>query len=260
MSETRARSWIQARARLEMIAKKADPETRRHLDELGLAEGWNCLEVGAGSGSLAKWVAHRVGASGRVVATDLDTELLEKAAGDNLEVKRHDLDKDPLPTGAYDLVVARYVFEWLADPRAVLDKLLASLAPNGWLLIESGDWGALPPVTSNSHEQQRKVREAFFEFLGQSFGYHPDVGRQLVGMLETAGLEHVGATGRSVLLRGGSPEVQLYKYELELVGSQMVEAGRISNLELAAVMKLYDDPKFCMMSPLTITAWGRRGG
>ena len=53
-------------------------------------------------------------------------------------------------------------------------------------------------------------------------GYNPDVGRQLVGMLEAAGLESVGATGRSVLLRGGSPEVQLYKYELETAGAQMV--------------------------------------
>jgi hypothetical protein len=107
-------------------------------------------------------------------------------------------------------------------------------------------------------ERRHGVGEAFFEFHGRSSGYNPDIGRQLVGMLETAGLEAVGASGRSVLLRGGSPEVQLYKYDVELAGAQMVDAGRITSTDLAAVLKIYDDPKFCMMSPLTISAWGRR--
>jgi len=243
---------------LEAIARKADPETQRHLDELGICDGWNCLEIGAGSGTLSEWMAQRVAPGGRVVATDVDTRALDELKAKNLEVRKHDVDKEPLPPGSYDLVVARYLFEWLNDPKKVLQKLVASLVPNGWILIESDDWGALPPPSSGAPEQLKKVREAFFEFLGRSSGYNPDVGRQLVGLLEAAGMESVGATGRSVLLRGGSPGVQLYKYELELVGAQMVEAGKITSADLASALKVYDDPKFCMMSPLTITAWGRK--
>ena len=29
-------------------------------------------------------------------------------------------------------------------------------------------------------------------------------------------------------------------------------------VDLAAVLKIYDDPTFCVMSPLTISAWGRK--
>jgi len=259
MSEPHERTWTPGRNRLDVIAKRADPATRRYLVELGLCEGWNCLEIGAGSGSLAEWIAYQVAPGGRVVATDLDTKSLEELKVSNMEVRRHNIDTEPLPANAYDLVVARYLFEWLNDPQAVLAKIASSLVPDGWVLLESDDWGALPPPASpGSHDQLHKVRAAFFEFDGRWSGYHPDVGRQLVGMLEAAGLEAVGATGRSTLLRGGSPEVQLYKYELELAGAQLVEAGRITKMDLASVLKIYDDPKFCMMSPLTITAWGRR--
>ena len=51
------------------------------LDALGIAEGWRCLEVGAGGGSLVQWMADR-GAT--VTAIDIDTRFLEQLAGDEL--------------------------------------------------------------------------------------------------------------------------------------------------------------------------------
>jgi SAM-dependent methyltransferase len=258
MTATYTRNWTLGRERLETIASNADPETRRHLEEIGICEGWQCLEIGAGSGSLAQWIAGRV-EPGKVIAADVETRSLAKLKAPNLEVRTLDVDKDELP-GGNDLVVARYLFEWLEDPQAVLDKIIASLAPHGWLVLESNDWGALPPIGTGAPLMLRKVREEFFDFSGQLRGYNPDIGRQLVGILETRGLESVGATGRSVLLRGKSPDIQLYKYELEMVGAQMIGAGRLTEMDLAAVLKIYDDPKLCMMSPMTITAWGRKHG
>jgi len=49
-----------------------DPVTRGHLNRLGLAPGARCLAVGAGSGSIARWMADQVRSSGRVLAVDLD--------------------------------------------------------------------------------------------------------------------------------------------------------------------------------------------
>jgi SAM-dependent methyltransferase len=259
MTATYARNWTLGRERLETIARNADPDTRRHLEEIGICEGWQCLEIGAGSGSLAQWMAGRVEPGGKVIAADVETRSLAKLKAPNLEVRTLDVEKDELP-GGNDLVVARYLFEWLDDPQAVLDKIIASLAPNGWLVLESNDWGALPPIGTGAPLMLRKVREEFFDFSNQLRGYNPDIGRQLVGILETRGLESVGATGRSVLLRGKSPDIQLYKYELEMVGAQMIGANRLTEMDLAAVLKIYDDPKLCMMSPMTITAWGRKAG
>lgn len=37
-----------------------DENTQAHLSALGIAAGWRCLEVGAGSGSIARWMAERL--------------------------------------------------------------------------------------------------------------------------------------------------------------------------------------------------------
>src|ERR1700751_5202818 len=74
-------------ARLAGIESLWDPGSRRLLDELGIGAGWRCLEVGAGGGSLAEWMAGR-GAT--VTAIDIDTRFLEQLAGDTVEVRRVD--------------------------------------------------------------------------------------------------------------------------------------------------------------------------
>lgn len=59
-------------ARLKLLEEVSDPQTIRCLEAVGVGAGWRCLEVGAGAGSVTRWLAARVGASGNVVAADLD--------------------------------------------------------------------------------------------------------------------------------------------------------------------------------------------
>jgi ubiquinone/menaquinone biosynthesis C-methylase UbiE len=53
--------------RLGLIERQYDPLSRRHLATLGIRRGWRCLEVGAGHGSVAEWLAEQVGPQGKVV-------------------------------------------------------------------------------------------------------------------------------------------------------------------------------------------------
>jgi phospholipid N-methyltransferase len=69
--------WFQARERLAAIEAGSDPVTIRHLEALGVGEGWHCLEVGGGGGSITEWLCRRVGSSRRVVATDVNPRFLE---------------------------------------------------------------------------------------------------------------------------------------------------------------------------------------
>ena len=78
-------TWEQGRRRLDLLEQVFDPGTFDHLARLPLAAGSRCLEVGAGAGSVARWLCGRVGPGGRVVATDLDTEFLETLTEANLE-------------------------------------------------------------------------------------------------------------------------------------------------------------------------------
>src|SRR5205807_660976 len=83
----------------------------RHCEALGVAEGWRCLEVGAGGGAVVEWLAERVGPRGRVVATDLDTRFLDALDATNVEVHSHDvLAEAPFEPG-FDLVHARLGLE-----------------------------------------------------------------------------------------------------------------------------------------------------
>ena len=66
-------SGSQAATRFSALADIFDPGTIRHLTEIGVGNGWHCLEVGAGGGSIATWLCDRVGSTGHVLATDIDT-------------------------------------------------------------------------------------------------------------------------------------------------------------------------------------------
>ena len=54
-------------------------------------------------------MCQRVGTAGQVVATELDTRLLEAIVSPNMEVRRHNIVNDDLEKDYYDLVHARYV-------------------------------------------------------------------------------------------------------------------------------------------------------
>ncbi len=60
-------SWHAERERLDSMTALYDPGTLAICDRLGLAPGWRCLDVGAGTGTLAQALAERVAPSGTVV-------------------------------------------------------------------------------------------------------------------------------------------------------------------------------------------------
>src|SRR5207247_818763 len=88
--------WRQERERLASMEALIDPFTIDCLEPIGVSEGWRCLEVGAGGGSIAEWLCRRVGSAGKVVATDLETKFVAAIEAFNLEVRRHDIRQNGL--------------------------------------------------------------------------------------------------------------------------------------------------------------------
>jgi ubiquinone/menaquinone biosynthesis C-methylase UbiE len=43
--------------RLDLMSKILDPWTREYITTLGVGEGWHCLELGGGNGSITEWLA-----------------------------------------------------------------------------------------------------------------------------------------------------------------------------------------------------------
>jgi 2-polyprenyl-3-methyl-5-hydroxy-6-metoxy-1,4-benzoquinol methylase len=56
------------------------PGQQSLLDEFGLGPGWQCLEVGAGGGSLVEWMVKKGAA---VTPVDIDTQFIEHLASDS---------------------------------------------------------------------------------------------------------------------------------------------------------------------------------
>lgn len=86
-----------AETRYRELSTLYDEQTIRHLEQRGIDEGWSCLEVGGGGGSIASWLCTRVGATGRVLATDINLTFLQALSFPNLEVRRHDIRFEGLP-------------------------------------------------------------------------------------------------------------------------------------------------------------------
>ena len=83
--------------RLQMLERIFDAGTQRRLLATGLTSGWHCLEVGAGAGSIVRWLEQRVGPSGKVVALDTDPRFLRGSGSSTIEILQGDICDTDLP-------------------------------------------------------------------------------------------------------------------------------------------------------------------
>jgi SAM-dependent methyltransferase len=240
--------------RLAGIEATWDRGTRALLDSLGIGPGWRCLEAGAGGGSIATWMAERVAPQGSVLAVDIDTTHVEPLADGVLEVRRHDLLRDDLPAGAFDIVHERSVLSWLGESDA-LERLVASLAPGGWLLAEDLDWAICG--SADGSPIVAKAYEAIISLL-ERVGYQRHYGRTLLRRLERAGLEDTASEARSYVLQGGSPGTAFDRYSLLAHRESIVGTGGLTESEFDETLRYLQDPDARVLTPVLFAAWGRK--
>jgi SAM-dependent methyltransferase len=242
------------RARLEAAEALLDDGTRRLLDRIRLREDWRCLEVGAGGGSIARWLSER---TGHVVATDLDTRALKHVEGANLEVRSHDVVRDDLEEQHFDLVHARLVLEHLKERDLVLRKLASALAPGGWLVIESVDYVSAVPVSDLGAEEHARSQSVRLEAFAQA-GVDHNYGRRLPAVLRSVGLEDIDNEGRVWVMHGGSAGALWFKHSLAHLRNRLVGPGKLTDAQVDRMLELFDDPDWSALSPIIMAAWGRR--
>jgi 2-polyprenyl-3-methyl-5-hydroxy-6-metoxy-1,4-benzoquinol methylase len=252
-------AWRHARERLSLLEAVADPGTVRHLESIGVAEGWRCLEAGAGGGSIAEWLCERVAATGQVFAIDLDTRFLDALDYPNLQVRRHDFTIDPIAAGVFDLVHARALLVHLPERDEVVDKMVAALKPGGWILLEEPDYFSKIVDPANDAEANalfQRVRAAQAAAISEA-GIDTSYGRRLYGALLRRGLRDVAGEGRTPVTRGGSAAAHFYRMTAEQLSERTLAAG-VTTRELEAYLALYDDPEFVFIEGTMMAAWGRR--
>jgi SAM-dependent methyltransferase len=249
------------RERLAAIEAGLDPTTIECLEKIGVREGWRCLEIGAGAGSIVEWLCRRVGPTGKVVATDLQTKFLEAIDAPNLEVRKHDITKDELELDTFDFVMARKVLEHLPDPSAALCSMVAAVRPGGWLLIEDTDLATFIRVSFPHRERFERAYGKFLEALS-SAGFQPKLGVRLGDELRAAGLQNVSLKGILVEGTGGSdhPGAKVYRMTIERMRERMNNAGLLTNDEIDQFLADGRSPQLHAITAIHCSAWGRKPG
>jgi SAM-dependent methyltransferase len=224
--------------------------------------GGRCLELGAGNGSVARWLADAVGSDGRVVATDLkpDHVRADVCGHPRVELLRHDLRSDPLPTGPFDVVHARLLLAHLADRDTLLPALTGVLAPDGVLVVE--EWGGAGPGlvlsspwpdTADLYQRYQQALLAMFASAGNDATWSVRVHAAMVA----AGLSDVRTVVRARSWTGDSAGCRLPIAVSGQVRARLVEHG-LDPDDLDLLRTHLSDPRVVVLGNLTWSITGHK--
>ena len=106
-------------------------------DAAGIRRGDTVLDVGCGTGVLAREALRRVESEGQVAGVDLNEGMLAVAARTepNIELRRGDAASLPFDDASFDVVVSQFALMYFPDRVASLREMWRTLAPEGRLAI-----------------------------------------------------------------------------------------------------------------------------
>lgn len=163
-----AAGWLERKERI----KEEAPE--KLIKALDLKEGMVVADVGAGSGYHTFMIAPLVGEKGKVIASDIQQEMLDlvaKRAKDkkvaNVEPVKGTATDPKLPAGQVDLILMVDVYHEFEFPHEMTEKMVAALKPGGRLVFvefrTEDDKVAIKLVHKMSERQVLKEAAAFPE-------------------------------------------------------------------------------------------------
>ena len=156
---------------------------------LHIAPGESVLDIGAGTGRLAAYVAEIVGEAGRVVAIDplpLRLDMARARADRHFETKiGRAEDLSAFDDGSFDVVYLNSVYHWIEDKPRALGEIYRVLRPGGRFGVNCHDPG-------RPHEVRLLVRYAM---AAAQTELAPELGYPSLGVSETELMAQISAAG-----------------------------------------------------------------
>ena len=144
------------------------------MRQLRLAEGMTVCDMGCGNGYWTLRMAEAVGESGRVLAVDIQPEMLEKLMRrceqfgiDHVEPVLGTVDDPQLPVGEIDLALMVDVYHEFSHPESMLWAIRRSLKPRG--LVALLEYRAEDPTVPIKPLHKMSKRQIMKEYEANGF-------------------------------------------------------------------------------------------
>jgi SAM-dependent methyltransferase len=160
------------------------------VDAAGIGRGDRVLDVGCGTGAVAREAARRAGAEGRVVGLDLNPRMLAVArrVAPEIEWRQGDAAELPFADAAFDVVISQYAAMFFPDPVRALGEMWRELAPGGRLAVAvCGPLAGAPGYAALAEVAAGCCPAEVVELLHSPFALGDK--EQLAGLVHAAGID-----------------------------------------------------------------------
>lgn len=229
--------------------------------------GQHILDVGCGPGYATFDLADLVGAEGRVLAVDVSQRFvarLEQERGrrgvTQIETRLQDLQQLDVEPASVDGAFARWVLCFVRDPAEVIARVARALRPGGaFVVLDYCQYEAFMMAP------RAPAVERVIAAVGESFrrsGGNGDVGRDVPGMMQRAGLE---VETLRPLVRLARPGTALWEWPWRFFVNflpTLVAQGALTEAEHQAFVAAWrartEDPAAWLLTPPMVEVVGRK--
>ena len=121
-------------------------EAQTVMDQADIAEGMTVADIGAGEGYYTVRLAARVGEDGRVLAQDIDEDVLRRLGNrvererlDNVSIALGQPDDPKLPENSFDRIFMVHMYHEITEPYALLWRMRPALREGGQVIVVDVD-------------------------------------------------------------------------------------------------------------------------
>ncbi|WP_128800956.1 MULTISPECIES: class I SAM-dependent methyltransferase [unclassified Streptomyces] len=238
--------------RIDFGALAYDDITWARLRALGVGPGWNCLDIGAGTGTIARRLLTEAGAA-HVLAVDRDVRFLNARPAPRLDVLQADITAPDFTPGQFRLVHARFVLMHLSDRERMITALAELVAPGGVLVLSdavdlTSDRAPGTPYTV--------AMRAMWQGLRDTIGTDATSAPTYPQLLRGAGLSPVAAEIHVPPLLPGSPISRFWADTWARSREAMLATGLVDETGIDAAVRYLDSDECAALSAGMLTAWG----
>ncbi len=217
------------KSRLDLIHAVYGRVSELGLQAAAIGAVSRAADIGCGTGTVSRWMAERMGASGRVDAIDIAPEQIDVAkslaaapGAASIHYAVGSAYEPALPETAFDLVFCRLVLCHLKEPEKAVAQMAKLLRPGGRLVLvdlDLRDIFTMPPCEF----YPAFVAEAVIP-LQAAIGVDYSVGLRLHGLMSEAGLATQSILADQPIIREG-PEKHLWEKTWTVALQRAVPTG-----------------------------------